>query len=478
MRCFFAIFFLFFLTHLSAETPQITVIGGGLAGLTAAYRLEQFTGHPVIVYEARPRLGGRIYTVRFGSSYEELGGKFISDGGKAEYLRDLIDELGLSIVSYETDISERKLLYKGEVLPFYEPLKQEGFEPTEEKFLYYQKKALHAKNLSKVLDLMFKGKEILRYMAEMRERNYEGNDTKDLDSSYFESFWNAYKDNYKMAHGGKKPCIIDHIEGGNSCLIEALEEEITGPIHYESPLRKISLAEEGKILLTFDGGKTATTDYLILAVPCGPLRDIEIEEGILGDDQKKAIETMQYGTNSKILLPIDSHETHSTDFSNMGDHIVWFDKDHSVMTSYFGGKEGLFSSREETSLAEKVAEEAAMLRMLYPGISFPYGLKPTQEKGELFHDYEAPVSVSWVHEEFSQGSYSSIAPGQADFFEETEEHLGETVRKVFRPALGKIFFAGEHTALDHPSTMEGAAESGEIAARMLSHQLSAHSMSL
>ncbi|MCI0616191.1 FAD-dependent oxidoreductase, partial [bacterium] len=47
------------------KQPAVVVIGAGLAGLTTAYRLQQ-KGIAVHVYEARNRVGGRIFTVRLG----------------------------------------------------------------------------------------------------------------------------------------------------------------------------------------------------------------------------------------------------------------------------------------------------------------------------------------------------------------------------------------------------------------------------
>jgi NADPH-dependent 2,4-dienoyl-CoA reductase/sulfur reductase-like enzyme len=51
-------------------TPRckVIVIGAGLAGLCAAYEL-QARGHEVVVLEAHPRrIGGRVFTQRFGES--------------------------------------------------------------------------------------------------------------------------------------------------------------------------------------------------------------------------------------------------------------------------------------------------------------------------------------------------------------------------------------------------------------------------
>src|SRR5579872_3418085 len=77
----------------SPEKPpkksKAAVIGAGLAGLTCAYRLNQ-NGYDVEVYEARNRVGGRIFTVKINDMPAELGGHNIFDGGDAEATRSLV----------------------------------------------------------------------------------------------------------------------------------------------------------------------------------------------------------------------------------------------------------------------------------------------------------------------------------------------------------------------------------------------------
>jgi monoamine oxidase len=57
------------------RSKRVVVIGGGLAGLVAAFELER-QGHDVIVLETQDRVGGRIYTLRTFAPglYAEAGG--------------------------------------------------------------------------------------------------------------------------------------------------------------------------------------------------------------------------------------------------------------------------------------------------------------------------------------------------------------------------------------------------------------------
>ena len=56
---------------------DVVVVGGGIAGLTAAYELER-SGLDVIVLEAESRPGGRIRTVTYGPLYAEAGAMVVT----------------------------------------------------------------------------------------------------------------------------------------------------------------------------------------------------------------------------------------------------------------------------------------------------------------------------------------------------------------------------------------------------------------
>jgi monoamine oxidase len=60
----------------SDNEQDVIVVGGGLAGLTAARELRK-VGHRVLLLEGRDRLGGRTFTSEFAGTEVELGGAFI-----------------------------------------------------------------------------------------------------------------------------------------------------------------------------------------------------------------------------------------------------------------------------------------------------------------------------------------------------------------------------------------------------------------
>jgi monoamine oxidase len=78
----------------------IAVVGGGLAGLSAALRLRE-AGKRVIVLEARPLAGGRVRTVRGaldGGLYAELGPARIAD--THAYVLHWLGEMKLSLEDF------------------------------------------------------------------------------------------------------------------------------------------------------------------------------------------------------------------------------------------------------------------------------------------------------------------------------------------------------------------------------------------
>src|SRR5882672_2217654 len=79
------------------------IIGAGLAGLSAAYRLKK-NKWKVTVLEARDRIGGRVFTHRFRENpklYCELGGEWVGHDHKS--IRGLCDDFGIPLIPHRFD---------------------------------------------------------------------------------------------------------------------------------------------------------------------------------------------------------------------------------------------------------------------------------------------------------------------------------------------------------------------------------------
>jgi monoamine oxidase len=76
------------------RSVDVVVVGGGLAGLTAARRIAQ-RGRTVTLLEARDRVGGRVFSQSLaGGGYAEMGGMFT--GPSQDYIQALASEVGVS----------------------------------------------------------------------------------------------------------------------------------------------------------------------------------------------------------------------------------------------------------------------------------------------------------------------------------------------------------------------------------------------
>ena len=87
---------------------RVLVVGAGLAGLTAAHRLQQ-GGADVTVFEARERVGGRVLSHVFDDgAVGELGGEWIDSSQPS--VRLLAEELRLGMLDTGQDFLTRDLI--------------------------------------------------------------------------------------------------------------------------------------------------------------------------------------------------------------------------------------------------------------------------------------------------------------------------------------------------------------------------------
>src|SRR5262245_14934348 len=90
---------------------EIAIIGGGVAGLTAAYRLQRHGAKPVL-FEASNRWGGRMFTHYdfYQGMFCELGGELVDTNHKA--LRTLCNELRIEIQDLTTEGGDDLYFFK------------------------------------------------------------------------------------------------------------------------------------------------------------------------------------------------------------------------------------------------------------------------------------------------------------------------------------------------------------------------------
>lgn len=91
------------------EEQSCVIIGAGLAGLSAAYKLKT-NGWKVMLVEARDRIGGRVFTYHFRENrdlYCELGGEWV--GNNHLSIKKLCKRFGLKLIRHQFDYSFAEL---------------------------------------------------------------------------------------------------------------------------------------------------------------------------------------------------------------------------------------------------------------------------------------------------------------------------------------------------------------------------------
>ncbi len=302
---------------------KILIIGGGLAGLTAAYRLQE-EGQDVEVYEARNRVGGRVLTAMVEGYPAELGAQNINDGGKAEHLKKLIGELGLELNEWE--LSLRSEFSKQ--INIADVLKEKGIGQ-EQLWDYLREFAEHSKNMREVLLHFFDEKDPLFKFFSLRLNGYEGGAVEDLSPHYYSTL-------YFMLLGGLSSAYetdivkISSVKGGNNQLTEKLAEKLK--VHLNHPLAAVARTETGGFALTFRDGKKVKGEVLILSCPCSVYEDIEFAPDVIPQDRLSQIRNIQYGTTGKILAYLPTQKRRRFANERM---IAYYDGSKTILSYYY-----------------------------------------------------------------------------------------------------------------------------------------------
>lgn len=456
---------------------SIAIVGGGVAGLTAAYRLQEAGAKPIL-FEASSRWGGRMLTAYdfYKGMFCELGGLFVDTNH--EDLRNLATELGVEMekLAGEGEAGDDLYYFRG---AFHTPqdmvdaAKQTGaFAPIAEKIAADAEKLtdkeenwtkyahkLDRMSLKAYLD-QFRGK-AEDWAIDLLDVAYVGEyglETEEQSCLNLVDFIATEMDQPFRIFGESDEAF--RIKGGSSALIKALTTtlETKADMRLGHALTALD-TKGGKIVMTFaapDGSRSESFDAVILTLPFTRLRDVEgLKRLKLGSQKMKCIRELGYGTNAKVIngttsrvwrsdasgLPAPSNGSF---YADVGFQTLWEESraqpgEAGILTNFLGGKAGL-------------AEESAALD------TFRTGLAKMSPKMAESLDPAAVASFFWARYPFTLGSYAGAKPGQYTTLLEVGAE----------PALGgRLQFAGEHTSVDFLGYMNGGVESGNRAAGAL-----------
>ena len=269
-----------------AAAPRTVVLGAGLAGLTAAYRLKQ-AGINAQVHEASDRVGGRCWTIR-GEFAEgqiaEHGGELIDQGHMA--IRHLAGELGFKLDNLlQAEVNGTEPTYNFDGKPY------SYAQATDDLKAVWQK--IHSDVSAASYPTLYtlsteRGRQLDRMsIVDWIEESVPGGMRSPLgqllDVAYTIEYGAESSEQsslnllYLLGYSGQGQLRIFgpsnekyHVVGGNDQIPSALAERLAAQITLESVLRAIALRADGSYLLTFQQGlasRTVTADRVILALP-------------------------------------------------------------------------------------------------------------------------------------------------------------------------------------------------------------------
>ena len=446
---------------------RVVVVGAGLAGLSAAYRLKQ-AGIVAEVHEASDRVGGRCWTLRGAfadGQIAERGGELIDQGHTA--IRQLASELGLKLdnllsaeasgtdgtswfdgarYSYEEIAADIKAawqkIHKDVTAASYpttfDSSTQRGRELDQMSIIDWIEETFEGGMDSKVgqlLDVAYN----IEYGAESSEQ-----------SSLNLIYLLGYRGQGNLRLFGESNEKY-HVTGGNDQIPARLAERLAGQITTGSQLTAIRVTAAGRWELTFRQGsatKTITADRVVLALPFSILRS-SVNFSRAGWERLKeiAVREQGMGTNSKLHVQFKSRPWRAQGyngetFSDRGYQNTWEvtraqSGASGILVNYTGGNVGAsFGSGTPDSRAQQFLAQA---EPVLPGITKAYN-------GRAAIEY-------WPGYEWTRGSYSYWKVGQYTKF------AGMEGRRQ-----GTCHFAGEHTSIDFQGYLNGAVETGQRAA--------------
>ena len=447
---------------IAADGPRIVIVGGGLAGLTCAYRLKQ-AGYRADLYEASDRLGGRCWTLRDYFDQDQIGehGGELIDQGHTQ-IRQLAQQLGLrldNLLSGEVNGTEPFYNFDGAAYSFAQAtddLKQiwqqlhmdvsAASYPTLFNLSTERGRELDQMSIADWIQAFVPGglKSELGQLLDVAYNIEYGAET-NVQSSLNMLYLLGYVGAGQLRVFGKSNEKY-HVRGGNDQITARLAAALQDQITTGAELTAIRRNSDGSYQLSFRGASPVTADRVVLALPFSMLRTVNYSKAGFSELKDTAIRELGMGTNSKLHLQFNTRhwnslgcngETYADTYQNTWEVTRTQPGLKGILVNYTGGDIGAsFGSGTPT---ERAAQFLSQIDPVLPGI--------TDQWNDL-----ATVDF-WTDYPWTKGSYSYWKVGQYTKFSGIEG-----------VPEGACHLAGEHTSVDFQGYLNGAVETGERAA--------------
>ncbi|CAG0905778.1 unnamed protein product, partial [Darwinula stevensoni] len=287
---------------------SVAIIGGGIAGLTAAYELQK-KNIPCVIYEADKRTGGRIKTKTdfVAGLTTDFGAEFV-DSTHTDLL-EYLEEFKIETYDIRTDTLEKDtFFYQGkfyspkEVVKAYKKILPKIIDDqtkTEEDDAYFEKIDYTP------LDTYFESLNGDTWFIKIIEKSYEseyGSNISEQSAINFLSMMLPQVGKTFEVFGQSDEAL--KIKGGSTQLVEALTEKVKDKIKLNYKLTAIKQKHD-KYHLFFENGEEIKAHYVLMTLPFTLLRSIPLEINEMTENKKKCIQDLGYGTNVKLIQKFD-----------------------------------------------------------------------------------------------------------------------------------------------------------------------------
>ena len=419
--------------------PDIVIIGAGSSGLSAAKKLKEI-GTSYVVLEASERIGGRAFTESniLGQPFDH-GCSWIS-GSNDNIFSDLGKNNNFTLVDHSN--------------PKIEMFERDGKKSPNEAVKEYNKSAIKIKEILR--DTGRRGIDIPASKIIPKVpygecfQNWEGalNYAVDVDQISTAEYWNTKE---------SQPSFI--VKEGLGSLVATLNDNF--PIALDTNVLEVDYSGSGVKVVTSKGIILAKA--CICTVSIGVLKSEKIKfTPKLPNKTQKALNGIQMGLLVKIALLFDGNRLGFTENSflqydiapeNIGSgcYFLAWPTGHDYIVGFIGGRFAWNLSKQ----GEDEVVEYALSKLV--------NLSGSNIRKHFLKGFAS----DWASNPLTKGSYSAVKPG----YYGARELLNESIAE-------KLIFAGEATAGDLAGLVNGAYESGKMAATRISNIIKLKNKSL
>ncbi|KAH9914298.1 amine oxidase [Fomitopsis serialis] len=446
------------------KDATVLILGGGVAGVTAARTLHEQGIDDFILVEARGELGGRLMSHSFGVPSRkftvELGANWVQGTQTGNGAENPIWTL-----AKKHNVTTRSSEYFGSISTYDDSGAfdfRDIFDASVEDFHKLVASA-GGRVPKRLVDMSARGGYSLtgshpeskhQMASEYYQFDWEFGTTPE-ETSWLASSW-AHNYTFDPASGGfSYENLLSVDQRGFKTLIQAEARESLKPaqVRLNSTVSEISSSKHG-VKVTLTDGHVLRADYALCTFSLGVLQHSDVKfVPPLPAWKREAIHSMSMGTYTKIFLQFPEKFWFDTEMAlyadyERGRYPVWQSLDHP---SFLPGSgilvvtvTGDFSKRIE-SLPDSYVQSEVMdvLQMMFPEVDVP---EPTDFYFQRWHS-----------DPLFRGSYSNWP---AAFLSEHQGNLRANVDE-------RLWFAGEATSRKYFGYLHGAYTEGEAIGQTL-----------